>query len=356
MTQSSRPAGDGDTLATLRKRVLVRPGLRRLLRRPFAHLLKRRALRPFVWLLAWCLILLARLERQPRGLVVVYHGVAAGAAMPGVAPVVARTQLERDVAAFARHFRLVGLEQLGVALAARRRRGRIPLAMTFDDDLLSHVDVALPVLCHAGVTATFFVGGDESACERAYWWEPLQLALDRAIELPDEHLATVAREPSRLAAAMLALPAARRDALAAALWARLAPARPPRHLSRMGIASLARAGHGIGFHTRDHALLTELAPPALAEALTDGLAAVAEAAGGRAVRMIAYPYGRSDPAVRAAAAAAGFTHGYTTRPCAVTPASDPMSIGRVDAAAGSSALLALRLARALRTEPEDQVR
>jgi len=51
-----------------------------------------------------------------------------------------------------------------------------------------------------------------------------------------------------------------------------------------------------------------------------------------------YPYGIVDQRVAAAAAAAGFVRGVTTERRAVTPSSDRLRLGRVDAAVGSSLL------------------
>lgn len=290
---------------------------------------------------------IARLRRRPVGLIVVYHGLTGSLAPHTIVPVVTRAQLAADLERYRRNYRPVALENFGAAMRARRIGGRIPLAITFDDDLESHLTIALPLLEEAGVQATFFVAGDDAACSRAYWWEPLQIALDRGAELPAHpKLDGCGRDPEAVAAAMLAMPEAERQAATAELWRELAPTQPPAHLSRDGLDRLVRAGHRLGFHTRDHPVLTRLNPVELNEAVTAGLDAVAAAAA-RDVRAFAYPYGISDARVRAAVAAAGFVQGFTTEPCAVSAHGDPLRVGRVDAAAGSSPLLAFRLARAL---------
>ena len=55
--------------------------------------------------------------------------------------------------------RIVRAEDLPAMVAARRRWHRFPVAITFDDDLASHVRLALPALTRLGVQATFFLTG-----------------------------------------------------------------------------------------------------------------------------------------------------------------------------------------------------
>jgi len=297
--------------------------------------------------LAWVITWMARLSERQVGLIVMYHGVTHSPEPLSIAPVVDSRQFAEDLRRFCCQYLPVPLERLDEAIIARRRGGRIPIAITFDDDLDSHVRVALPLLEQAGVHATFFVGGDEQACRRSYWWEPLQRALERGIALP-EHPALVrtGRDPERLATAMLELTQQERQAVTEELWRELAPDEPPAHLSIEGLSMLVQGGQQIGFHTRDHRVLTDLNSRELSDALTLGLSNVAEIAG-YAVRTLAYPHGITDDRVSAAAAAAGFVRGLTCEACGVTPTTDPLRLGRVDADAGSSALLALRLARAL---------
>jgi peptidoglycan/xylan/chitin deacetylase (PgdA/CDA1 family) len=145
---------------------------------------------------------------------------------------------------------------------------------------------------------------------------------------------------------MLGLSQGERESIAAGLWQALAPLHPPAHLSTDGLETLVRAGHRLGFHTRMHPVLTQLEPEELAKALGEGVESVAAVAGER-VDAIAYPYGVSDARVREATATAGFSHAFTTEPRVVTPTSDPLRLGRIDAASGSSRIFALRLARAL---------
>src|SRR5439155_12973256 len=75
-----------------------------------------------------------------------------------------------------------------------------------------------------------------------------------------------------------------------------------------------------------------------------------EALAGRPLDTIAYPHGGAEEREAEAAGAAGFRWGYTTRHMAVTPASDPLQLGRVECSFHSMGHFALRLARPLLRE------
>jgi peptidoglycan/xylan/chitin deacetylase (PgdA/CDA1 family) len=109
------------------------------------------------------------------------------------------------------------------------------------------------------------------------------------------------------------------------------------------VRALAGAGFEIGFHTRRHHRLTQLHGADLDRELTDGRAEL-ESLTGTPLDAIAYPHGRADARVAAAARAAGYRIGFTTRAEAVTPRSDPMLLGRVEAPYDSVAKLAARIA------------
>lgn len=74
----------------------------------------------------------------------------------------------------------------------------------------------------------------------------------------------------------------------------------------MGTArELEAAGHEVQSHTVSHAVLAGLPPEHLQRELRESRTAV-EAHLGHPCRVLAYPYGRFDPAAAAAAAAAGY--------------------------------------------------
>ena len=95
------------------------------------------------------------------------------------------------------------------------------------------------------------------------------------------------------------------------------------------MAALADAGLEVGFHTLRHERLPALGDAALEAALSDGREALGRAAGTE-IATISYPHGKADARVAAAARAAGYEAGFTGVPAAVTPASDPLLLPRVD--------------------------
>ena len=102
---------------------------------------------------------------------------------------------------------------------ARRRspvgRGEpFPLAITFDDDLRSHVELALPILPVAGAPATFFLTGASLQGPASFWWERLDRALRLQRRLPS---CSGRRIPASALATVAALPASEREELSAAL-------------------------------------------------------------------------------------------------------------------------------------------
>jgi peptidoglycan/xylan/chitin deacetylase (PgdA/CDA1 family)/SAM-dependent methyltransferase len=95
------------------------------------------------------------------GVAFVYHGLADRTGVPGrdAAPPHGRELFQRHLAFLAARCRIVPASGLAAAVRTRRRGERFPASITFDDDLASHAEVALPLLEHAGVAATFFLGG-----------------------------------------------------------------------------------------------------------------------------------------------------------------------------------------------------
>lgn len=95
------------------------------------------------------------------GVAVVYHGIAGGTGARGEneAPPHGRELFERQLAHLRSRYRLVPASRLAAAARMRRRGEPFPASITFDDNLASHAEVALPLLADAGVTAAFFLGG-----------------------------------------------------------------------------------------------------------------------------------------------------------------------------------------------------
>lgn len=271
---------------------------------------------------ARALILRERVRRSalPVGLVLVYHLLDDRTGDPEQDVVVphSSTLFAAHLAILHRHYRLVLASEFPGAVAERRPGDRPPLAITFDDDSPSHVERALPALAAVGAPATFFLTGEGLDAEGGYWWVDLEAVWRRSDPPARAGLAARVGAPAEgpagptlqgLAAAVERLRSRDRIAFARELRAQLPG--PPEVLAGAGIRALAGAGHEIGFHTRRHDRLTDLDPPELEQAMVDGRELLASAAGA-GPRTIAYPHGRADPGVAAAAREHGFAAGFTT--------------------------------------------
>ena len=222
------------------------------------------------------------------------------------------------------------------AVANRRRGERVPVAITFDDDLPSHVHTALPLLQAHDAAATFFLTGASLERPSPFWWERLDRAVAAGIapETGARLAASIGCRPEDLAPGtiravgdhILSLPPAARTSIDREL-ARL-PGPEPRGLAASDVRALVAAGHEIGFHTRDHHPLTTLDAGELAKAMRRGRDELAAAAG-HPPRAIAYPHGRADARVADAARAAGYTCGFTTQAEPVTDGSHRWLLGRL---------------------------
>jgi len=296
-----------------------------------------------------------RLSGRRVGIALVYHRVAERAGDPSAElnPAVPARAFARQVAFLTRVFLPVRASELAGAVAARRPGGRIPVAATFDDDLPEHARVAAPLLRGAGVPATFFLCGSFLGGERYFWWEDLQAAVDAGALRPgdvpggEDALARRPRAIHAVARSIEELPPDERAALARVLAERAAPHRPPERLSADDARRLA-AGHELGFHTRRHDRLPGLDDTGLTERLSEERAGLEELAG-RRLTAIAYPHGKADERVAAAARRAGFTAGFTGAHAAFAAGDDELLIGRVEPRAGDGlGRFAWTIARALR--------
>lgn len=312
-------------------------------------LLKRSALVRAVaaWVLRWC----ARCSGAHVGLVVCYHKVGDPGGDPEVdlVPSLTTRLLRRQLTDLRRAYRVVPLADVRSAARRRRRGTRLPLAITFDDDLNSHAEVALPALLAAGMPATFFLSGASLTRPYSFWWEDLQRVIDRdgGLELASVQLRIGRRSDIGSAAARIELlDSDVRDAVARELRTRAAPVRGDAGLRADSVRLLADAGYEIGFHTRGHYVLPTVDNQLLKRELSEGRAEL-EQLTGKPVNRLAYPHGKADQRVARAARRAGFVEAFTSEPRPVGPEADPFLLGRVDASPSGRADLALSLARAL---------
>lgn len=256
-------------------------------------------------------------------LVLVYHRLgpqlSAGCEIiPSVPVELFRAQLQAlgDVVDFAT------IDEI-VADDARRRGRRPAVAITFDDDLPSHVEHALPVLRDLGQPAAFFLSGRALHGEGPYWFQYLEALL-------------IARGPARTAAS-LGLPQSDAESLTMACAespglrrrvCELADDLPkPGVLEREAMSALGAAGMTIGFHTIEHHILPTLDDAALGAAVAKGRDELAKAIGGK-VRHFAYPYGKADDRSAAAVRCAGFLSAFTGQPQPIGRGDDRFRLGR----------------------------
>ena len=245
---------------------------------------------------------------------------------------------ERQLRHLRRHYRVVPASRLQGAAAARRRGERIPVAITFDDDDPGYRGRVAPLLDRAGLTATFFLNGRAGPL----WWRQLQAAWDRG----------AVDEPSleRFGHAVSRMRPAERAGVEELLAERAGTGPELCGLDPDGVRALAAAGFEIGFHTLRHDYLPVLDDEELREALRAGLPELAEAAGSP-VTAFASPNGGHGERVRAAVAAAGFSHAFTAAPAPVTPGSDPLALGRITPPRGSVEELSLEITRTAAGRP-----
>jgi peptidoglycan/xylan/chitin deacetylase (PgdA/CDA1 family) len=302
--------------------------------------------------LASALQLALRWTGLKAGVALVYHRVAddPGPAEGHLAACHRRGVFEAQLRHLRARYRAVPASELLAAVGKRRRGERFPVAITFDDDLRSHVEISSPTLRALGIRATFFLSGGSAP----FWWERLQSAFDAGVpmtrfvpELEPEPAGAAPHVPLHTAAKRIELmTAAERDEVAA-LLEREVPERPGwAGLASADARALAGDGHELGFHTRRHDRLPELDDPQLALALGDGREEVADAAGGP-ITSVAYPHGKADARVAAAARAAGYAAGFTTVRAPATPEGDPLLLGRLEPSFISRGHLALQTVRLL---------
>lgn len=300
----------------------------------------------------------ARWSRRRAGIALVYHEIANTARDPGrrLLPAAGISQFEGQLAHLRNRYRIVPASELLDAVRGRKRGERFPVAITFDDDLHTHVQVAMPILQRLRIPATFFLCGASLTRPFAFWWERLQAGVDRGMWelvegaiMPPSLGASTERPPRDIRVAAMRLRSMapdQRDEAAKILSAGLGADPYGAGMRERDVRALVDAGFEIGFHTLRHDPLSSLGASALGMALNDGRPQLSEITGGE-LRLIAYPHGDANTRIAAAAQDAGFQFGFTTAGEAVTDRTDPMLIGRVTPTRRSTSHFALQLAGAL---------
>lgn len=239
--------------------------------------------------------------RANRLLILIYHRVRAEPSS------ISKTALHRAV--FDWQMQIVAQHCRPVALLEglhRMRAGNLParsVAVTFDDGYADNADVALPVLLHYGVPATFFVatgfldGGrmwNDSIVESIRQAPTGRLDLG-VIGLGIEQLGPVpTRGPlvQQVIAAVKHLPPGERLARVQAVCDAIGADLPgDLMMTSSQVRRLADAGMEVGAHTVHHPILRSLAEEEARREIEDSRRSL-ERITGRPVRSFAYPNGR----------------------------------------------------------------
>jgi len=325
----------------------VRKGIKAILRRPAACAVNVRG----------------RLSARKAGIVVLYHRV--GPDPPGCVDhldlCLASPTFEAHMRLLKRRYRVVPASELQAAVRRRKRFHRFPAAITFDDDSPTHARTSMPILARLRLPAIFFVCGRSLEQPHSFWWERMELALGRgtideqwlraAIPPGPDEPRTDSRRVRQIAADVELMAPEARDAFAEELGRRAGPDPEDAGMREADIRALSSAGFEVGFHTARHYNLTVLDDGQLAAAMREGREEIERVVGER-IDAIAYPGGRSDRRVVAAARAADFGIGFTTSSASVLPTSDPMLLGRLSVPNDTSrGRFAFRMASILRHGP-----
>ena len=216
---------------------------------------------------------------------------------------------------------LVALDEVVARSGGSRRRPTV--AVTFDDDLLSHVEHALPVLQQSRVRAAFFLSGRALHGCGPYWFQQLEALLSTYGAARTATLLAVPDAPATILATVCEQRAdvrRRVNELAAQLP-------QPDMLGPSAIHALGAAGMTVGFHTVDHDQMLSLDDPALADAVCRGRNELAAAAG-TSVNYFAYPHGKADVRAAAAVRRAGYAAAFTGNARPIRRGDDPHCYGR----------------------------
>jgi peptidoglycan/xylan/chitin deacetylase (PgdA/CDA1 family) len=295
-------------------------------------------------------------SRHRAGIVLLYHDVAEVTGDPRRSPVPALgiDMLRKQLRLVADHYEVVSVHELRECIGRRRAGDRFPVALTFDDDVASHVTLVAPLLSELGLPATFFLTGSTLDGPSAFWWQDLQELYSRGGAAWDKVRGEVERrwpgqgrdlDVHTLARTIENLRPEQRDSMAAAL--RTIVASPPTDsgLSAADVRALVAGNFEIGFHTRRHYVMQALDDDTLHRELHEGVDRLAAIAG-QPIRTIAFPHSRpGDLRMAAAAVRAGFELGFLSNQLAVSGASHPLLLERISGWQTSLGRFQWRLAR-----------
>jgi peptidoglycan/xylan/chitin deacetylase (PgdA/CDA1 family) len=303
------------------------------------------------------------MNRQPwSAVVLMYHRVVH--AIPDTYGLCLTPERFRDhMAMLRRDFVPLPLTDITTHLAD----GTLPagvVAITLDDGYLDNLTTASPLLQENEIPATFFIPTERLSERSEFWWDTVERVLMSEYQVPDRldlsdlggaiyKTQTAAdRNIAQIAVSeyIRGLAADFRDVVLDRIvtWAAIdvSPRETHRRMVTDEVRELAgRPGHTIGAHTVHHLSLPTL-PAGMQRYEMNDSKAVLEDIVGREVATVSYPYGRYD-ATTIALAAELFEIAVTVQPAAVTVATPPRALPRIDANPFTAQQLAERLRSAL---------
>jgi peptidoglycan/xylan/chitin deacetylase (PgdA/CDA1 family) len=283
----------------------------------------------------------AILARRPaRPLVLGYHRVvgdfSANARIEMPSMLTSRDMFERHIDWLGRHFRFVGLDEIGEHALTGEPFGEPVVAITFDDGYRDVYEQAFPVLERKGIPAAIFVVTDLvgrpawqhhdrlyrlMAKAFATWDDPRRelRGLFRDLDIPADTLPELSADTNTPCATVAALlPGLSRSrvglvlaGLESAVGNGFGPA--PLTVTWAMLADMRRAGWVIGSHTATHASLPTESPAIVAEEVERSKREL-ERQLGQPVTHFAYPGGQFTRPVVDALHTAGYQFGYTACP------------------------------------------
>lgn len=285
-------------------------------------------------------------------LIVTFHRVLTAAQraeypLPGLA--VTPAELEWFLAYFARHYDCRSLSEGYAAWRAEApRTDRRPLAVvTFDDGQRDNFEHAVPALNRAGIPGCFYLPTDHVDSGAAIWHDRWGFAVQalqadaaaqqalgarlRERDLPQ--LATaLSQGTGPLTRALKSLSPAERSTCVELIEEVLGGSQVPEWSAMMNwdqARSTRAQGHEIGSHSRSHAILPQLEDAALEDELRGSKQRLEDELEAE-IDTICYPDGACDGRVAAAAAAAGYRVGVTTREGSNAASEEPLQLRRFD--------------------------
>ncbi len=211
-------------------------------------------------------------------------------------------------------FDIVSVDELLVrARAPRQARGRMPVALTFDDGKRSNLTEVIPVLERRGRHATFFITSEPSRTGGLHWFD-LARRIEKARRDRESAGADLARFNVRRA--LKRTDAAHRNEALVSMAAELGIDAVPRDdderpLSSAEVAEVARRGFTVGSHSATHPILTEETEERVRAEIEQSRRTIGEWIGAP-VRHFAYPNGNASDLTEAITRGAGYEAAWTT--------------------------------------------